>query len=588
MKSPTNGKEYKCKDIYVLTIRDFVSIKRFYENIPLRHEEKKRKLEKIIKNKEIANIWCDCGFSVDLTMFKPRTKRQRELNKKRVKLLFELLDGKKLITNYEEYFSKRKNPHFKFIVRKKVGGNKKGVYYSLNEKGRVLMNLLNKHIKDKENLEEMYNFLVNLEKCPICGKPIHKEMRYSWKKECYDGDIYWDRIKEIKKIKVNDKYAYDVELPDDGSNSHYIVANGFIVHNSAGLNLPCRRAIVKDLTRYTNKGMRYIPIMEIQQCIGRAGRPGLDPYGEGIIVAKNDRDYLRAYQALTQRPEPIYSKLSNQAVLRTQLLGLIATGEIKDEYDLEWFIRNTFYAHQYGNLKEVAKNINEVIRFLEENEFIVDFIPTELGKRVSELYIDPLSAKYIIDGLNEMENEEEIYYLYLISKTLEMMPNLRVYKSEELDLISEMENLGIKSFDIEDLEAFKTAKMLYDWINEVPEDEILKKYKIEPGILRYKVENAVWMMHALKEIAKIIGKSSNIPEKLEIRLEYGAKEDIIELLSIKYIGRVRARKLYNAGIRSVEDIINNPSKVASIIGEKITKKILEELGIKYGQQKLSF
>ncbi|MEO2117572.1 MAG: DEAD/DEAH box helicase [Methanocaldococcus sp.] len=355
-----------------------------------------------------------------------------------------------------------------------------------------------------------------------------------------------------------------------------------------GLNLPCRRAVVKDLTRYTNRGMRYIPIMEIQQCIGRAGRPGLDPYGEGIIVAKNDKDYLRAYQALTQKPEPIYSKLSNQAVLRTQLLGLIATREIKDEYDLEWFIRNTFYAHQYGNLKEVAKNIMEVIRFLEENEFIVDFMPTNLGKRVSELYIDPLSAKYIIDGLNEMENEDDIYYLYLISKTLEMMPNLRVYKSEELDLINEMENLGIKSFDIEDLEAFKTAKMLYDWINEVPEDDILKKYKIEPGILRYKVENAIWIMHALKEIAKLIGKNPDIPEKLEIRLEYGAKEDIIELLSIKYIGRVRARKLYNAGIRNVEDIINNPSKVASIIGEKITKKILEELGIKYGQQKLNF
>ena len=276
---------------------------------------------------------------------------------------------------------------------------------------------------------------------------------------------------------------------------------------SVGINVPCRRAIVKDLTRYTNKGIRYIPVMEIQQCIGRAGRPGLDPYGEGIIVAKNDKDYLRAYQALTQKPEPIYSKLSNQAVLRTQLLGLIATREIRDEYDLEWFIRNTFYAHQYGNLREVAKNIMEVIGFLEENEFIVDFMPTELGKRVSELYIDPLSAKYIIDGLNEMENENELYYLYLISKTLEMMPNLRVYKSEELDLINEIESLGIKSFDIEDLEAFKTAKMLYDWINEVPEDEILKKYKIEPGILRYKVENAVWIMHALKEIAKKLAKA---------------------------------------------------------------------------------
>lgn len=355
---------------------------------------------------------------------------------------------------------------------------------------------------------------------------------------------------------------------------------------SAGINVPCRRVIVKDLIRYTNRGLRYIPIMEVQQCIGRAGRPGLDPYGEGIIIAKGDRDYLRAYQILTQKPEPIYSKLSNQAVLRTQLLGLIATGYIKDEYDLESFIKNTFYAYQYGNLREVAKNIYEVINFLEENEFIVDFVPTELGKRISELYIDPLSAKYIIDGLKEMEKEEDLYYLYLVSKTLEMMPNLRVYRSEELDLISEMEYLGIKNFDIEDLEAFKTAKMLYDWINETPEEKILKKYKIEPGILRYKVENAVWIMHALKEIAKILNKNTDIPEKLEIRLEYGAKEDIIELLSVKYIGRVRARKLYNAGIKSIDDIINNPSKVAQIIGEKITKKILDELEIQYGQQKL--
>ncbi|WP_456374600.1 DEAD/DEAH box helicase [Methanocaldococcus sp.] len=355
---------------------------------------------------------------------------------------------------------------------------------------------------------------------------------------------------------------------------------------SAGLNLPCRRVIVKDLTRYTNRGLRYIPIMEVQQCIGRAGRPGLDPYGEGIIIAKGDRDYLRAYQILTQKPEPIYSKLSNQHVLRTQLLGLISTGYIKDEYDLESFIKNTFYAYQYGNLREVAKNIYEVINFLEENEFIVDFVPTELGKRISELYIDPLSAKYIIDGLKEMEREEDLYYLYLVSKTLEMMPNLRVYRSEELDLISEMEYFGIKNFDIEDLEAFKTAKMLYDWINETPEEKILKKYKVEPGILRYKVENAVWIMHALKEIAKILNKNTDVPEKLEIRLEYGAKEDIIELLNIKYIGRVRARKLYNAGIKSIDDIINNPSKVAQIIGEKITKKILDELGVKYGQQKL--
>ena len=590
MKSPTNGKEYKQKDIYVLVINDFMSVKRFYENIPLRHKEKRRKLEEIVKSKEIAKIWCDCGFSVDLTMFKSRTKNQRELNKKRVKLLFELLDGKKLVTNYKDYYSKRKNPHFEFIIRENVGGKKKGVYYPLNDKGKILMNLLNKNIKDKENLEEMYNFLVNLKKCPICGKPIHKEMRHSWKKECYDGDIYWDRIKEIKKIRVNDKYAYDIELPDDGTNSHYIVANGFIVHNSAGINLPCRRAIVRDLMRFSDGRMKPIPIMEIHQCIGRAGRPGLDTYGEGIIFVKNEKDLERAEQYLEGKPEYIYSKLSNQAVLRTQLLGMIATREIENEFDLISFIKNTFYAHQYGNLGGVLRNIKEVINFLEENDFIANYFPTKLGKRVSELYIDPLSAKIIIDGLKEMGNvdNEELYYLYLISKTIEMMPLLRVNSFEELDLILEMEEAGIYDRTYDDLAAFKNAKMLYDWINEVPEEDILKKYKIEPGILRYKVEQAKWMIYSTKEIAKLLNRDIDTLSKLEVRLEYGAKEDIIELLKIKHVGRVRARKLYDAGIRSVEDIINNPKKVSSLLGEKIAKKILEELGVKFGQQTLQF
>jgi helicase len=567
-----------------------MSVKRFYENIPLRHKEKRRKLEEIVKSKEIAKIWCDCGFSVDLTMFKSRTKNQRELNKKRVKLLFELLDGKKLVTNYKDYYSKRKNPHFEFIIRENVGGKKKGVYYPLNDKGKILMNLLNKNIKDKENLEEMYNFLVNLKKCPICGKPIHKEMRHSWKKECYDGDIYWDRIKEIKKIRVNDKYAYDIELPDDGTNSHYIVANGFIVHNSAGINLPCRRAIVRDLMRFSDGRMKPIPIMEIHQCIGRAGRPGLDTYGEGIIFVKNEKDLERAEQYLEGKPEYIYSKLSNQAVLRTQLLGMIATREIENEFDLISFIKNTFYAHQYGNLGGVLRNIKEVINFLEENDFIANYFPTKLGKRVSELYIDPLSAKIIIDGLKEMGNvdNEELYYLYLISKTIEMMPLLRVNSFEELDLILEMEEAGIYDRTYDDLAAFKNAKMLYDWINEVPEEDILKKYKIEPGILRYKVEQAKWMIYSTKEIAKLLNRDIDTLSKLEVRLEYGAKEDIIELLKIKHVGRVRARKLYDAGIRSVEDIINNPKKVSSLLGEKIAKKILEELGVKFGQQTLQF
>ncbi|MBA2846776.1 helicase [Methanococcus maripaludis] len=407
---------------------------------------------------------------------------------------------------------------------------------------------------------------------------------------------------------------------------------------SAGLNLPCRRAIVRDIKRYSQNGLVDIPRMEIQQCIGRAGRPGLDPYGEGIIYIKNERDSEKAYEILTGSVENIYSKLANQKVLRIHILGLISTGEIKDGQNLVNFMKNTFYAHQFGNIGAVLLNVSEVVEFLEKNKFLettvhkktentvkelsfdssnnlvldsketsfdlanpdskVEFRSTKLGKRISELYIDPMSSEIIIEELYELKkkcgqldrSKIDQSLFYLISKTNEMRPLLRVRANEELDLILEMDKMGLKDYSAENVEAFKNSKMFCDWVSEIPEEIILEKYGVEPGILRYKVEQAKWMIYSTKEIAKLINlDSSEIYRALmemELRIEYGAKEELIELLKVKNIGRARSRKLYNAGIRSKIEINNNPEKILELFGEKIGKKILGDLGMKYGQQTL--
>ncbi|UXM85182.1 DEAD/DEAH box helicase [Methanococcus aeolicus] len=408
---------------------------------------------------------------------------------------------------------------------------------------------------------------------------------------------------------------------------------------SAGLNLPCRRAIVRDLTRFTGKGMTDIPKMEIRQCIGRAGRPNLDPYGEGIIYIKSEdgKKIDNAINYLIGGVEEIYSKLSNQKVLRTHILGLISTGEVKTSKDLENFIKNTFYTHQYQNTAKILYEIDEIVSFLGQNKFIEcselennekggqknktpkvktltlgkdnslsiktgnnnnSYKITPLGKKISELYIDPLSAEIIINdlkllstkynsnnSLNHSLNQYIIYMLYSISKTTEMMPHIRVKNNEENELIQQMMDLDIEEINMDTISYFKNAKIFYDWINEYPEDKLLKKYAIEPGILRYKVEQAKWMVHSAKEIFNLLNINNNIIEdslyNLEIRIEYGAKEDIMELLKIRHIGRARARKLYNSGIKNRQDISNNPKKVVSLLGEKISKKIFDQVGISY-------
>ena len=446
------------------------------------------------------------------------------------------------------------------------------------------------------------------------------------------------------------------KIIEDGFRNKYIKVIFCTPTLSAGINMPCRMAIVKNLKRYSENGYVNIPKMEIRQCIGRAGRPNLDPYGEGIIYMDSSVKEDVAKDYLIGNVEPIFSKLSNERVLRSHILGLISTGDISTERELMDFIKETYYGYIYGNFSAIEEKIKSVVRFLKEggflnieviNDFNNDFnyinninnknnknknninknnikinqlslgndgnlkitsninngkryIITTIGKLVSNLYIDPLSAKIIIDGLKYLDetygdldsvNKYIMYILYTISKTTELRPTLYVNKHEIENLYYEMSDLDIYEDDYEDLKYYKTAKLLYSWIDEVSEEDILQMYSIEPGVVRYKVEQAKWIIHSTKEILKHLdikmkSKLMNILNSLEVRMIYGCREELINLLSIKHIGRVRGRLLYNSGIKSIEDIKNNPAKVESILGSKISKKIFSELNINYGQTKL--
>ena len=52
---------------------------------------------------------------------------------------------------------------------------------------------------------------------------------------------------------------------------------------AAGVNLPARRVLIRDLRRWDGNGSQLLSTMEIQQMMGRAGRPQFDDYGEAWI-----------------------------------------------------------------------------------------------------------------------------------------------------------------------------------------------------------------------------------------------------------------------------------------------------------------
>ncbi|BAP62924.1 DEAD/DEAH box helicase [Methanococcus maripaludis] len=368
---------------------------------------------------------------------------------------------------------------------------------------------------------------------------------------------------------------------------------------SAGLNMPCRRVIIRDLYRYTESGYKEIPVMEIQQCIGRAGRPGLDPYGEGLIYLKKEQDHDLALKMLDGKPENMYSWISYEVILRKQILGLIATEYIQNESDLIEFMKNTYYYYlNKDNFRGILTQVYEILESLRSWRFISGFTATDLGERIAELYIDPLTAHDIITGITKLnmnarnlsDKEIEQHLLYILTNNSELKPFLPASDEEEygyseiIRKIKMTEGYPFEYVSKKPLEVFKTSQMYYNWINEMSMNELLEKYKIEAGNLNYKLENINWIAYSAKEINRFLGLKNDylhdLLKNLDVRLKDGVKQELITLMEIKNVGRVRARKLYAADIKSIYDIRQNPEKVLKLLGGH-GKNILDNLKVKY-------
>jgi helicase len=364
-----------------------------------------------------------------------------------------------------------------------------------------------------------------------------------------------------------------------------------------GVNLPAFRVVIKDAKRfYSGIGAVYIPVLEYKQMTGRAGRPQYDEYGESILIAKSEdeaRDLTDHF--ILGDTENITSKLAVEPILRMHTLALVANDFKKTEDGLLEFFTNTFYGFQYGDIYLIEEKILDILDKLSEWGFISrkggKINATKLGKRVSELYIDPLTAHNFIVALDEKQRKIDAFsFLQLVSNTIEMRPLLTVRSSEFVDinevLAKKERNILQKipeEYDLEFddfLKSIKTAMMFEDWIDEKTEDEILVKYHVAPGELRSRLENADWLIYALHEISQLLAKKELLRElnKTRIRLSYGIREELIPLIRLKQVGRVRARKIFNANIKTIDDLRKIPAeRLAKIVGPSVAGIIKNQL-----------
>ena len=392
---------------------------------------------------------------------------------------------------------------------------------------------------------------------------------------------------------------------------------------AAGVNLPARRVVLASVFRYDSEygGNMPISVLEYKQICGRAGRPSYDTFGEAVIVSDSRVGSDEIYDHyILGTPEPISSQLTSDRSIRIHLLSTISSlpGIKKSQiYDI---FAGTLLAHIKGKAS-IEFRLDSAMSYLEKESLIKSkserYISTEFGRQISLLYIDPLTGiefRKAIDSIGDdwkshnkkptivgnaydlptgdsgsksnLRQKHTLGFLHLISNCPDFYPKFGLRKKDTEEFFSDIDQYRDEQvFAATEYDYSRSLWALHKWINESSDRVLSDRIGIEPGDMHRIVEVAEWLAFSLYEIAKLLRRRDLLPEiqNLRLRIKHGVKEELLALVRLKGIGRVRARSLFAAGF-------SDPTKIAkaadaqlsavSNIGPGIAKSIKEQLQTK--------
>ena len=358
---------------------------------------------------------------------------------------------------------------------------------------------------------------------------------------------------------------------------------------AAGVNLPARRVVISNIARYNAKvgANRPISVLEYKQLCGRAGRPQYDDHGEAIIVGNSNSSQLIDYY-VNGEPEPIESKITDDKSLRIHVLStIVTTPGIKKDEILDLFLQTLAGLQSRKSTIKFAVDI--ALRYLLEEEFLIKkddrYVATEFGKKVSKLYIDPLTATFFRSAIENVSKDRKhtFGFLHLVTESEEFFPKFALRNKDYETVSLLIENHASELIEpISEYDCSRSLIALQSWITESSEVSLSDNLKIESGDMHRMVETADWLIYCLRELAKQLERADLLDE-LDIirkRIKYGIREELIELVKIKGIGRIRARRLFKYGIKNLDDLSAIPvKKLAEIdkIGSTLADNIKSQL-----------
>lgn len=354
-----------------------------------------------------------------------------------------------------------------------------------------------------------------------------------------------------------------------------------------GVSLPAKMVIIRNYRFFTpSRGNAPMPVSWVKQVFGRAGRPEHDRYGIGLIVAKSvdEKEDIEALY-INGDLDRVESQFSRDA-MSEQILATIVAGahQVEEIYE---FLDTTFYAHQNQTEMDCVKDeMDGILIQLKDAGLIAiddakaEIIATDFGALSSKLYLSTKSALELRAGIETLGNGvteiSDFDLLILLCRCDEVIP-LRVKDAMEIaSSFSDNPDWVHTGANV-----LGSAIVAHAWIDEMTYPELKDRFGIYPGEIHNNIYVLGWICYAASRIAEHL-RTGDMPVRLSTlkdRIKHGARTELLELASIRGVGRVIARRMYSAGFKSAAEVasadITQLERVPGV-GLKRAEKIKEE------------
>lgn len=376
-----------------------------------------------------------------------------------------------------------------------------------------------------------------------------------------DCEFHYSGLQKAERVALENRFRNDPKL-------RVVVATSTLAW---GLNMPARRVIVLGVKR----GFDTVESYNIQQMVGRSGRVGLDPVGDAYVLLPEREFDLHRVRLRT--PEPIRSHLLDESpghkykTLAFHLVSEIHHGDIKSRDDVyDWYERSLAYFQKStlgkGVVDAVVDDLKKSFAVKEENG---ELSATAIGTISSMFYFSPFDVSDLRRNFKQLfEANEQGNDLALSVALAAVDSNVTGFanKREKEEMFAFQNQVILKYGNRYSDSVVKTAFAYHSLING-------RTTKATASLMRNLKFEYNRLSQVLFSLDTMTGKwnKHGFFRTLQDRVAHGVQSELVDLVQLPGISKVRAKKLYENGIKTLEDVAENPEKVKKALGMKAGK-----------------